>query len=476
MSDVLTMPRLGETMDRGRLVGWLVEEGESFRRGQPILEIETDKTVAEVPAMRDGTLVEKFVGPGEDAEVGAPLGRLAGEGKASADPGPSGMEATDGASVPGEPDAAGGGDGTAPVPAPPRSDEGRAEAPPVRGGTDAGTGTRATPAARRLARERGIAIAQLVGTGRRGRVERADVERADVERSLSTDGTAERSAPPGLAEGSGVPLTREARLSDKAAPVRILDTADGPIAYAQSGPAGAERTVLLLHGFGGDHTAWARIARGLSRSGLRTLAPDLPGHGDTGVEAVDPDGIAATINAFADGIGLRWGGTDVLAHSLGAVAAVRAVASLADAEIPRRLTLIAPAGLGSEVDRAFLRDLSRADTGGTVAHALRRLGTRAPLPSPALLDAMARRMASGRLHALADALAGPNGQRIDIVGDLGAIAERLPVRVVWGTADPIVPWQQVLALPSRVAIHLVAGAGHMPQWDRPAEVLALMEG
>ena len=52
--EILTMPRLGETMEEGVLVGWLVAPGQSFRRGDPLVEIETDKTVAEFPALSDG--------------------------------------------------------------------------------------------------------------------------------------------------------------------------------------------------------------------------------------------------------------------------------------------------------------------------------------------------------------------------------------------------------------------------------------
>lgn len=47
----LTMPRLGETMEEGVIVGWMVTPGTAFKRGQPILELETDKTVVEFPAL-----------------------------------------------------------------------------------------------------------------------------------------------------------------------------------------------------------------------------------------------------------------------------------------------------------------------------------------------------------------------------------------------------------------------------------------
>ena len=73
---ILRMPRLGETMEEGKVVGWLVAPGDSFRRGDPILEIETDKTIAEFPALGDGRLDEILASAGDTLEVGAPIARI----------------------------------------------------------------------------------------------------------------------------------------------------------------------------------------------------------------------------------------------------------------------------------------------------------------------------------------------------------------------------------------------------------------
>ena len=75
MSHILTLPRLGETMESGRVVGWLKQPGENFLRGETIVEIETDKTVVELPALRDGLLIEVLAAEGSDIDVGAPLCR-----------------------------------------------------------------------------------------------------------------------------------------------------------------------------------------------------------------------------------------------------------------------------------------------------------------------------------------------------------------------------------------------------------------
>lgn len=91
--------------------------------------------------------------------------------------------------------------------------------------------------------------------------------------------------------------------------------------------------------------------------------------------------------------------------------------------------------------------------------------------TPAQLDALALELSRGRLIGLADALVDDGGQQIDITGDLHAAA--MPVRVVWGVQDRIIPWTQVSQAGSRAAVHLIQDAGHVPHWDQPAEVAAL---
>ena|SRR5437868_2448491 len=76
MKRILTMPRLGETMDEGTIVGWLVAPGQAFQRGAAILEIETDKTVVEYPALGDGLMEKMLVAAGDRVSVGAPIAEV----------------------------------------------------------------------------------------------------------------------------------------------------------------------------------------------------------------------------------------------------------------------------------------------------------------------------------------------------------------------------------------------------------------
>lgn len=76
MNGILKMPRMGETMEEGRLTAWLVEPGQPFKRGDPILEVETDKTLVEYPALGNGILMKSLVDIGDRVNVGLPIAEI----------------------------------------------------------------------------------------------------------------------------------------------------------------------------------------------------------------------------------------------------------------------------------------------------------------------------------------------------------------------------------------------------------------
>lgn len=435
---VLAMPRLGETMEEGRVVGWLVEEGASFRRGDPFVEIETDKTVAEVPALVDGTLLEQLAAPGTMLAVGAPLARL------DVDAGVVGMEGF----VESELAAA---DAAAPEQAVPARNDvetmAQVETPAVVSPTAparAGLPLRATPAARRLAARSTVDLAEIAGSGRRSRIEAWDVERHIEGR--------------GALGTTGSPQGQQA------------DDRSG-IAFDQYGTREAARGgALLLHGFAADRTTFSAFASMLARTGYHVVVPDLPGHGSTRVAAEAADDLAPPLRDFLELQG--FAPAELVAHSLGSVAAVALAENLPSV---RRLTLLCPAGLGVEIDGDFIAGMAGRPSPGALRHLLRRLTARPAPLSDSAVAALSRSLAAGRLQDLAADAFGPHGQRVDIVGPLARLTKRIKVRVVFGLEDRVIPWMQVQAVPSRVSIHLVAGAGHLPHWDQPAEVLALFE-
>jgi pyruvate dehydrogenase E2 component (dihydrolipoamide acetyltransferase) len=180
-----TMPSLGADMDSGTLVEWLVSQGDTVHRGDPIAVVDTDKSAIEVESFDDGVVESFLVEPGARVAVGTPLATLAPLEKVVATAAP--MAARPEAAPP--PAAAPAtAEPAAVIPAP------RAPAPPVRIGT---------PPLRHHAAELGVDLTKVVGTGTHGKVTRRDVDRAAL---------AARTAPPAVtpsAPSTSPPTTRE---------------------------------------------------------------------------------------------------------------------------------------------------------------------------------------------------------------------------------------------------------------------------
>ena len=166
MSDVV-MPRLSDSMEEGTILRWLVESGASVARGDEIVEIETDKANMTYEADASGTL-EIVAGEGDTLPIGELIARIGGDGDSS-----EASAARRAGPVAGEDDSAG---GAAEIvsPAPPARSTEVADAEGTNGRV------KASPVARRLARERGVDLAALTGSGPGGRIVKADVEAAEA--------------------------------------------------------------------------------------------------------------------------------------------------------------------------------------------------------------------------------------------------------------------------------------------------------
>ena len=179
MSINITMPALSPTMEEGKLAKWHVKEGDSVSSGDVIAEIETDKATMEVEAVEEGKIGKILVAEGtENVKVNAVIAVLLTEGETAAD-------AKAPAAAPAAAPKA-----EAPKPAPVAAPVAAvasgsavvapAAKAPAAAAAPAADGARvfASPLAKRLAKEAGIALAAISGTGPRGRVVKADVEAA----------------------------------------------------------------------------------------------------------------------------------------------------------------------------------------------------------------------------------------------------------------------------------------------------------
>jgi pyruvate dehydrogenase E2 component (dihydrolipoamide acetyltransferase) len=198
MATEVVMPKLGLTMERGTIGAWLKKEGEAVERGEPILEIVTDKVTMEVEAQAGGILRKILVGEGEEVAVATPIGVIAGadeeigEWESAAQPTAAAPATAEPPPVPTAPTLAPVAT-TAPAPAPAGS------------ATDDGRPHRASPKARRIAAERGIDVTTLRGSGPGGRVVSADVPPAGA---AAASVPAAAASGPAAAAGQVVDLTR----------------------------------------------------------------------------------------------------------------------------------------------------------------------------------------------------------------------------------------------------------------------------
>jgi pyruvate dehydrogenase E2 component (dihydrolipoamide acetyltransferase) len=182
----ILMPALSPTMEKGKLAKWLKKEGDRVKSGDVIAEIETDKATMEVEAVDEGTLGKILIADGtDDVAVNTPIAVILGEGEkagdisAAATPLPSALRADPGLG-PGQalPHKGGGGNGAkAPPQAPTSPLVGEVGA---RSATGGGAAQRvfASPLARRIAKQKGVDLAALKGSGPHGRIVLKDVESA----------------------------------------------------------------------------------------------------------------------------------------------------------------------------------------------------------------------------------------------------------------------------------------------------------
>jgi pyruvate dehydrogenase E2 component (dihydrolipoamide acetyltransferase) len=198
MATDVQLPRLGQGMESGVIVHWLKSEGDTVSKGEPLYELDTDKVTQEVESELDGVLT-KIVVSGGDVDVGATVAVIESDGAAEA-PAPAPAEAP--SETPSEDSQA-----VAPVDTPPPTPEPVSAVPPsaADGRSAAPTRIKASPLARRMARERGVDLASLQGTGPEGRILADDVERAAAGGAAAPAAPATAALPAGEIEV--VPLT-----------------------------------------------------------------------------------------------------------------------------------------------------------------------------------------------------------------------------------------------------------------------------
>jgi len=230
--------------------------------------------------------------------------------------------------------------------------------------------------------------------------------------------------------------------------------------------------IVFIHGFGADLNGWWPLV-GRLPDAYSALALDLPGHGSS------PFAGEATLAALTAAVAATLAEEGVAAahlvgHSLGG--AVAAALTAAPGFLAQSLALISPAGLGPEVNGAFVAGFLRARSEASLSPWMRELvADPAALGSALVNTTLRQRAAVGLVEAqtrLAEALFPDGAQAIDIRPWLAEIA--IPAKVIVGVEDRILPARQAEGLNGLIALHRLARVGHMPHLEARAGVARLL--
>ena len=422
------LPKVDMDMSHGTLAVWHAAEGDSVTKGSALFDIETEKAAMEVEAPATGTLHHVLAAPGDKVPVGDVVAYIYPAGM-TVGPRPVRVAAATtnlAAAKPAEP-ARG------------------SLAAPVTFAAAADSVLRATPAARAAARLACIALAEVPGTGPKGRIQRDDIA---------------------------------AYLKGHSAPTPALS---GPAIWLpQPGPLNVSHRkghgipLVLFHGFTADSQSWAPLekALGIDQSLIRI---DLPGHGRSPRRQLRSftDLARMMVEAFDDATRAH-DQVHLLGHSLGGALAI-AIADIRPRTVAS-VTLIAPAGLGPEIDAAALTGITRATRAESLAPWLRRLTATPEGISDDYVRAAMKLRADPVLRAaqadMAEILFPDGVQPFDLRPALGRI--ECPTAMIWGRHDHILPHRHSLAPAGDFAIHLLSAAGHVPQIECPERVARIL--
>ena len=435
MPTEVIMPKVDMDMASGKIMTWHIAEGKAVAKGEPLFDIETDKAAMEIEAPANGIL-HHTAPEGTEILIGTPCAWLYSEDEEVGEQ-PKPFARAGGGAEEATTDAGGTASLSADDEADSTEDETDEAASPsheasVDHHASSGDKIRATPRARVLAVEKGVDIAEISGSGPRGRVQADDVHDALKAPAL----------PEGQASGP-VSFSRET----------------GTLAVTRS-KGGNGTPIVLVHGFASDATSWAPLEKHLKHRPLIRI--ELPSHGKSPKLGIDSfSDLVKTMRRTFEALDLEQ--AHLVGHSLGGAACM----ALADTR-PKRvasLTLIAPAGLGPDINGSVIGGICKATRPESLAPWLRALVSDEDI----ITDSYVRLAMTGRseanLRSAQTALAGvlfPDGVQ---AFDLRAALDRLdrPCRIIWGKRDAIIPWKHALRAPGKIGLHLFDGIGHMPQ-------------
>lgn len=243
----------------------------------------------------------------------------------------------------------------------------------------------------------------------------------------------------------------------------------GPASVLSLGRGGVP--VLLLHGFAGDLLTWQFNLAALA-AGRRAVAVDLPGHGESTLDV--GSGRVADMAPWMVGLldALSLPRVHVVGHSMGGYLAL-CLAQHAPERVAS-LSLVAPAGVGPRFDMEYLRRLPVLAGMAEARAAADALFAR---PSPLagrLAKVLLAQAADPRRRAALEAIVGGSflaaGEAVPV--DWAALP--MPVQLLWGRQDRVIPVPEASRLPGPSPLHLFDNAGHLPHSEAAGPVTAVL--
>jgi pyruvate dehydrogenase E2 component (dihydrolipoamide acetyltransferase) len=236
-----------------------------------------------------------------------------------------------------------------------------------------------------------------------------------------------------------------------------------------------EEAALLIHGFGGDLKSWLFNQEALADE-LAVYALDLRGHGGSSKQVGKGtlDEFVDDVRGFLDSLGLQK--VHLVGHSMGGAIAIQF--ALAHPGRVSSLVLIASAGLGSEINAEYIEGFISAGRRKDLLPQIEKLFADRKLVTRQLIeDVLKFKRLDGvesSLRAIASQFC-PEGRQALILRDqMSALA--MPVYVIWGAEDRILPASHARGLPENLAVEVFSGSGHMVQMEAATKVNRLIAG
>ncbi len=209
MATIIDMPKLSDTMTTGTLVRWLKKEGDSVSNGDMIAEIETDKATMEVECFEDGILLKSYCNEGDEVAVGDPIAAVGEAGEEAPDA--KGSAASDAKAEATQKD------GKANEPATKSESEPSSSSETSETSNSEGKRIKVSPLAKKIAKDKGIDLTTIKGSGPGGRIVKDDVLHAKPSQPAATQDTQQtQTLPPATLETMEMPVTNMRKSIGKA--------------------------------------------------------------------------------------------------------------------------------------------------------------------------------------------------------------------------------------------------------------------